>query len=136
MKEKKFHKILPFLPVRNLRETLDFYKNSFGFYDDWMLGDKDGGIKRDDLRLLFGENPEHLKHINNDEHRLEIVWFVENVDDIYAEFKERKLKIVANHLQDEAWGIREFTVEDINGYLIRISETISKASAEAPEPGE
>jgi uncharacterized glyoxalase superfamily protein PhnB len=130
MKEKKFYKVLPFLPVKNLRDTLDFYKNSFGFYDDWMLGDKDGGIKRDELRLLFGENPEHLKYINSDEHRLEIVWFVENVDEIYAEFKGRKLNIVSD-LKDESWGIREFTVEDINGYLIRISETL-----EARKPGE
>jgi uncharacterized glyoxalase superfamily protein PhnB len=129
MREKKFHKILPFLPVRNLRETLDFYKNSFGFYDDWMLGDKDGGIKRDELRLLFGENPGHLNHINNDEHRLEIVWFVENVDEIYAEYKLRNLNIVSD-LKDEPWGIREFTVEDINGYFIRISETVQK-----PTPG-
>ena len=128
MKEKKFHKILPFLPVRNLRETLDFYKNSFGFYDDWTLGDKDGGIKRDDLRLRFGENPDHLKHINSDEHRFELVWFVENVDEIYAEFKGGKLNIVSD-LKNEAWGIREFTVEDINGYLIRVSETIQKETS-------
>ncbi len=34
MKIKKFIRSNPHLPVRNLRETLDYYRNTLGFYDE------------------------------------------------------------------------------------------------------
>jgi hypothetical protein len=59
MKSKKFHKSGPHLPVKNLRQTLDYYRDTLGFYDEWTFGEKDGGVRRDDMRLLFGEDPVH-----------------------------------------------------------------------------
>lgn len=123
MKDKKFYKVTPFLPVRNIQETLVYYKHELGFYDEWTWG-KDGGIRRDEMRLLFGENPGYLSSINKESYGFELVWFVDNVDDIYKEYQDKKLNIVSE-LKDEPWGIREFTIKDINGYFIRISETIA-----------
>lgn len=130
MKPMKFHKLTPFLPVNDLRETLDFYQDHFGFHDPWTMGDIDGGIRRDDLRLLFSEDPEHVQAINNDTHRLPLIWFVENVDAVYDEFRQRQIPIVAP-IEDMPWGIREFSIRDNNGYLIRISETISMTDQNA-----
>jgi len=45
------------------------------------------------------------------------------VDDIYNEYLAREIEVLTKPT-DEPWGIREFTIKDINGYLIRISETI------------
>ena len=63
MKDKKFIRSGPHLPVKNLQETLDYYHNKLGFYEEWTWADKDGkitdgGIRRDDMRLLFGEDPQ------------------------------------------------------------------------------
>ena len=63
MKTKKFIRSNPHLPVKNLQQTLDFYRDTLGFYDEWTWANKDdkfkdGGIRRDDMRLLFGEDPE------------------------------------------------------------------------------
>ena len=60
MKEKKFIRSGAHLPVKNLRQTLDYYRCSLGFYDEWVWQNKDsiitdGGIRRDEMRLLFGE---------------------------------------------------------------------------------
>jgi len=30
------------LPVKDLRMTLDYYRDVLGFYDEWTFGDKDG----------------------------------------------------------------------------------------------
>jgi hypothetical protein len=38
------------LPVKNLKFTLDYYRDEPGFADEWTFGDKDGGISRDELR--------------------------------------------------------------------------------------
>jgi catechol 2,3-dioxygenase-like lactoylglutathione lyase family enzyme len=63
MKAKKFIRSAPHLPVKNLKETLEFYRDVLGFYDVWILGDKDGGIRRDDMRLLFAEDENFVNAI-------------------------------------------------------------------------
>ncbi len=89
LKPKKFLKLLPHSPVKNLRQTLDYYRDKLGFTDEWTFGDTDGGILRDDLRLLFAEDNDFTNDINNKSHRLPLMWFVDNIGDIYNEFKKR-----------------------------------------------
>ncbi|HTE27961.1 VOC family protein [Flavitalea sp.] len=109
------------LPVKNLKETMNYYKTVLGFYDEWTEGERDGGLRRDNLRVLFGEDPEHLKKINDATHALNLMWFVENIKEIYQEFQNKKIQI-ESPLQSYTYGLMEFAFKDINGYLIRIAE--------------
>ena len=122
MPDKKFIRCAPHLPVKNLLETLVYYRDILGFYDEWTLGKKDGGIRRDDMRLLFVENPEHTDLINSQTNKLPLLWFTENIDEIYREFRERKIKI-SDELKDHPYGLREFAFVDINGYYTRVAES-------------
>ncbi len=121
MKTKKFIRSGPHLPVSNLRLTLDYYRDTLGFYDEWTFGDKDGGIRRDRMRLLFAEDNDFVKDINNKQHRLPLMWFVDNIDEIFFEFKERNIEL-ADDLKKHPYGLREFAFIDINGYYIRVAE--------------
>ena len=118
---KKFLKPLPHLPVKNLRLTLDYYRDKLGFSDEWTFGDIDGGIRRDDLRLLFAEDKDFTNDINNKKHRLPVMWFVDNINDVYVEFKKQDIEL-ADDLRTHPYGLREFAFVDINGYYIRIAE--------------
>ena len=132
MKSKKFNKSGPHLPVKSLRKTLDYYRDTLGFSEEWTFGEKDGGIKRDDMRLLFGEDPAYANLINNEENRFNLVWFVDNIDEIYAEFKERGIEIESS-LKEYPYDLREFAFIDINGYYIRIAEEIDKKETQAEQ---
>ena len=121
MKSGKFIRSNSHLPVRNLQSTLDYYRDRLGFYEEWTWGNKDGGIRRDEMRLLFGEDPDFVNHINNEHHRLALMLFVENIDEIYAELKKRNIEI-ADDLRTHPYGQREFAFVDINGYYIRVAE--------------
>jgi len=123
---KKFLKPLPHLPVRNLRSTLDYYRDQLGFSDEWTAGTRDGGIRRDHLRLLFAEDENFVNDMNNSDHRLPLLWFVEDIDAIYQEFKNRGIAL-ADDLRTHPYGLREFAFIDINGYYIRITEGDEKA---------
>jgi len=123
MKAKKFIRSGPHLPVNNLRQTLDFYRDSLGFYDEWTFGDRDGGIQRDEMRLLFAEDSHFVSEINNKNHRLPLVWFVNNIDEIFSELKGRNIEI-ADNLRPHPYGLKEFAFIDINGYYIRVAEGI------------
>ena len=125
MKPKKLIKSAPHLPVKNLRATLDYYDN-LGFYNEWVFGDEDGGIQRDEMRLLFAEDANFTNDINNHQHRLALMWFVENIEEIYAEFKEKNIDL-ADDLRAHPYGLREFAFIDINGYYIRVAERTGEA---------
>jgi hypothetical protein len=112
--------------VKNLQETLNFYRDTLGFYDEWTRANKDGefkdgGIRRDDMRLLFGEDPEFAGAINSNKNRLPLMWFVDNIDEVYSEWKGRNVAI-ADVLRAHPYGLREFAFIDINGYYIRVAE--------------
>lgn len=127
MKTKKFIRSNPHLPVRNLRETLDYYRDILGFTDEWTWTDaggnvSDGGVRRDEMRLLFGEDPEFVETISSHrQSRLAIMWFVEDIDQIYLEFWDRGIEF-ADELRTHPYGLREFAFIDINGYYIRVAE--------------
>jgi catechol 2,3-dioxygenase-like lactoylglutathione lyase family enzyme len=125
MKAKKFTRSTPHLPVKDLQLTLDFYRDTLGFYEEWKFGDKDGGIRRDDMRLLFAEDPQFVNDINNDHHRLPLMWFVDNIEEIFSEFQNRNIEI-ADTLRTHPYGLREFAFIDINGYYIRIAEGVEE----------
>ncbi|HSZ85064.1 MAG TPA: VOC family protein [Puia sp.] len=124
MKSKKFIRSNPHLPVRNLRDTLDYYRDILGFYDEWTWANKngelkDGGIRRDDMQLLFGEDENFM------EAHLAIMWFVENIEEIFLEFQNKNIKI-KDMLRTHAYSLREFAFIDINGYYIRVAEGVEE----------
>ena len=123
MKTKKFIRSNPHLPVINLRQTLDYYRDTLGFYEEWTEGETDGGIRRDDMRMLFGEDANHTRQVNTDASRLNLMWFVDNIEEVYTEYQEKGIQI-ANPLTTYSYGLREFAFIDINGYYIRIAESI------------
>ena len=124
-KPKRFNKSVPHLPVKNLQSTLDYYRGKLGFTDKWAFGGKDGGIRRDDLHLLFAEDKDFTNDINKQYHRLPLMWFVDDIDAIYTEFMNRHIDL-ADDLRTYPYGLREFAFIDINGYYIRIAEETGK----------
>jgi uncharacterized glyoxalase superfamily protein PhnB len=132
MKPKKFIRTNPHLPVRNLQQTLDYYRDNLGFYEEWTwTNDKgevtDGGIRRDDMRLLFAEDPEFVNLITSyKKSRLPLMWFVDNIDEIFTEFQEREIEF-ADTLKSHDYGLKEFAFVDINGYYIRVAERATEA---------
>ncbi len=46
-----------------------------------------------------------------------------NIDEYYAQLKNKGVKIVAD-IKDEPFGIRAFTVEDIDGYQLTFNQRL------------
>lgn len=119
-----FYKSIPFLPVKNLDDTIDYYTRQLGFGNAWFWGDPptDAGCSRDQLSLLFHRDPAFAIKIAG----LELVMFVDDVDGIYEEFRCNPVIDITSDICDEPWGIREFTIRDPNGYGLRLSCSIAR----------
>jgi catechol 2,3-dioxygenase-like lactoylglutathione lyase family enzyme len=118
-----FSHAVPFVPVRDLKETINYYRDQLGFNEEWFWEDTDAGIRRNDLRLLFMHDPEFVSRINSNGRHFEICWFVNNVEEVYDEYKKKDIRIVSP-LESKPWQMKEFTIEEINGYWIRIGTGI------------
>jgi hypothetical protein len=121
MKEKKFLKLTPHIPVADVEKTVQWYKQHLDFSEEWYWGNpvSDGGCRRDDLRLLFGKASTPLKTPGE----MSLIFFTSKVEEIYEEIQQKKLKIVGP-LKLYDYGIKEFSIQDINGYFIRFAENV------------
>ena len=74
------------------------------------------------MRLLFAEDPEFVNVITSyKKNRLPLMWFVENIDEVFSEFQKREIEF-EDILRMHPYGLREFSFVDINGYYIRVAE--------------
>jgi len=119
---KHFSHTVPFLPVNDLHETITYYRDVLGFSKEWFWGDPvtDAGISRDEMSLLFGKDNGMLEHMQG----FEIMFFVKGIDAIYQEQKQKGVKLISD-IENKPWGTREYTIEEINGFHLRIAESIA-----------
>ena len=123
--------ISPTLAVRNMKETIQFYRDSLGFKMGMAFPDADNpeyvDLSKDEMVLMFipaknvgigsrqklGIGVNLYMQINGD------------IDAYCRELKNKGVKVVVD-IKDEPYGIRDFTVEDINGYKLTFNQ-VSKA---------
>jgi len=121
--------ISPLLAVRNMKKTIRFYTKSLDFglgmcfptpdnpeYADltrdgmtiMVIPAKNHGI---DTREKFGIGVYLYMHIDGD------------IDKYYDELKKKGVKIAAD-IKDEPFGVRDFTVEDPDGYRLVFNQIL------------
>jgi uncharacterized glyoxalase superfamily protein PhnB len=123
--------ISPTLAVRNMKQTIQFYKDSLGFKIGMAFPDADNpeyvDLSKDGIVLMFipaknmgigtkeklGIGVNLYMQINGD------------IDEYYSELKDKGAKVVVD-IKDEPYGIRDFTVEDTNGYKLTFNQ-VSRA---------
>ena len=123
--------ISPTLAVRNVKQTIEFYKNSLGFKMGMAFPDADtpeyADLSKDGMVLMF--IPTENIGIGKEEKLgvgVNIYMQIDgDIDEYYNELKNKGVKIVVD-IKDEPYGIRDFTVEDINGYKLTFNQ-VSRA---------
>jgi GNAT superfamily N-acetyltransferase/uncharacterized glyoxalase superfamily protein PhnB len=108
----------PILAVPDVAAAVEFYKTALGFPDGWTWEDPPthGGVNWDKAAFQFSlcaemPRPEASGH-----------WVsLRGVDEIYEMHRANGVEIVAP-LESKPWGVREYTVRDLNGYTIRFAQ--------------
>ncbi len=127
-----FPAAVPEIPAANVDEAAAYYVNTLGFTFDW--GDDQGGIagiSRGNCRLFvtnrtfrqnYGNTSPILFWLNLDSKA--------EVDELFARWKAARAKIVSE-VEDKPWNLREFTVADLDGNLIRVFYDFHSEMADA-----
>ena len=119
----------PLLAVRNVEKTIEFYKNILGFETGMVFPDESNpdyaDLSKDGMVMMFllAKN----MGIGSDEKLgIGVNLYMEidgDIDEYYAELKNKSVKFVYD-IKDEHFGIRDFAIEDIDGYQLTFNRRL------------
>ena len=105
----------PELPVADVRATQAYYRDALGFRIAWLYQEEYGAVYN-------GKTELYLRRETGPIERCCVFVRVENADRVLAWYREREVRIVAE-IATHPWGMREFTLEEINGHRFRIGHS-------------
>ena len=117
---KQFIQGAPVLAVPDVKATAAYYEDILGFNNDFHWEDKNNHhyavVWRDNsaIHLATGEEPPK---------GIALFQWVSNVDEYYQEVADRGADICME-LTNQTYGIREFSILDINGIRINVGQDI------------
>lgn len=116
------------LAVPSLARSGEYYARVLGFTvrdlaPGWKI------FERDQVRIMAGECPDALPAAQLGDHSYFAYVEVEGIDDYFASVEKAGAQI-RKKLRDEPWGLREFSVETVDGHRIMFGSPI--ASPEKP----
>ena len=122
----------PTLAVRDMKKTVDFYTKSLGFRPGMTFPTPEdpeyADLSKDGMVLMF--IPAASCGISRDEkYGTGVNLYMQidgDIDEYYDELNKRGVKI-AVEIKDELFGIRDFTVEDIDGYKLTFNQALQPA---------
>ncbi|MDY6836082.1 MAG: VOC family protein, partial [Chloroflexota bacterium] len=119
--------ISPTLAVRNMKKTIEFYRDNLGFKLGMAFPDIDNpqyaDLSKDGMILMFlsakdvGIGPKQKLGIG-------VNLYMEidgDIDEYYEELKKKQVNIIFE-IKDEPFGIRDFTIGDLDGYQLTFNQ--------------
>jgi uncharacterized glyoxalase superfamily protein PhnB len=99
---------VPELPVKDVEQAQTYYRDVLGFEIGWLYPGKEiGSVSRGEVAIFFRKRQEPFEPA--------IHWiFAASIDATYDELRSSGAKIV-EPLEKKPWGLRQFTVEDLDG---------------------
>ena len=117
---KRLLKAAPTLASLNTTETADFYEEKMGFrrtyFDEGYLI-----VVRDDIQIHFWKCNDKIFPENTG-----CYVYVSDVDALYEELLPTGIVHPNGKLGDKPWGVREFSILDVHGNLIRFGQLLEK----------
>lgn len=99
---------VPELPVADVELAQRYYRDVLGFEIGWLDPSNEiGAVSRGDVAIFFRRRTEPFEPA--------VHWvFAEDIDATYEELRSLGAKIV-EPLEKKPWGLRQFTVDDLDG---------------------
>lgn len=111
------------LAVQNLEASVNYYTQKMGFkilfqMPGWAY------LGRDAFVVMLGECADEPAASELGDHSYMAYAEVDDAEALYEEYKENGVKI-RKHLRVEAWDMKEFSVQTLDGHRIMFGEEVS-----------
>jgi uncharacterized glyoxalase superfamily protein PhnB len=119
----------PIFHAEDFEKTMNYYRDVLGFTIAWTY-DNYGCVERDGVELHVSGKVTDADRSRAEQPRTtssDLYVFVADVDSLYAEIKERGADCM-DEPKNYPYGMRDFGVRDINGYVLTFGQNISAHS--------
>jgi GNAT superfamily N-acetyltransferase len=118
----------PIFPVADVVATVRYYRDVLGFAEEWVWGTPPdfGGVRWGKVGAMFALQSGPDAKVGGQWHS----FFVEGIDALYSLHSHNGATIYSP-LEAKPWGLREYTVRDLNGHYLRFGQRGSDRSATA-----
>lgn len=140
----KLSKFTPNFEVTNIKDTINFYSQVFGFslihavpknsetIHETIQNDTEyvyASMQKDGIEIMFQESQNFKEGIIfakdlNIGASISFYAEVEGIDNLYAQLKQQVKEIT--ELSTSWYGMKEFFIKDINGYILCFAENTNK----------
>jgi predicted N-acetyltransferase YhbS/uncharacterized glyoxalase superfamily protein PhnB len=106
------------LAVADVPQTVRFYREVLGFEGQWLWGDPPtfAGLRWGPVHLMLCQQTELAARVEGHQH----FFFCDDVESLCARHQAAGATIISA-IENKPWGLREYTVRDINGYHLRFA---------------
>ena len=128
MDTPRFTGSAPVLLVRDVVRSAAHYRDALGFSYDRLWGEPPDFVilRRDGLSLMLNQAPAHhpiTPHWRVNRGMWNVYFWVSDADALLAEFRQRGARIDYG-LSDKPYGMREFGLQDLDGYDLGFGQPI------------
>jgi GNAT superfamily N-acetyltransferase len=118
----------PIFPVADVVATVRYYREVLGFREGWTWGEPPdfGGVRWGKVGAMFALQSGEVAPLRGQWHS----FFVEGIDALH-DFHRRSGAAIYSLLEAKPWGLREYTVRDLNGHYLRFGQRGADRSATA-----
>jgi uncharacterized glyoxalase superfamily protein PhnB len=127
--ERHFYGVVPVFLVDDVVETAGYYRDVLGFDVDFIYGEPPvyASVSRDDAILNFSRSDPQGRRNSVSKagagNGVDAYVVVSDVDDVLEELTHHGAKVVVD-IESHDYGMREFQIEDPNGYRLAIAEEL------------
>jgi uncharacterized glyoxalase superfamily protein PhnB len=102
--------LVPELPVADVERAQRYYRDALGFEVGWLYpGGEIGAVSRGNVAIFFRRRQPPFEPA--------VHWvYADDIDAVYRELQSLGAQIV-EPLEKKPWGLRQFTVRDLDGNL-------------------
>src|SRR5262249_49416605 len=121
----KYKSAVPVIATADIRATVDYYVRVLDFKEHFLFGDPPvyAGVERDGVLLYISLDADLAAAIRSSNLHPDIFLWVQNIDQVHEEHKRRGANIVGP-ISDRPWDARQYTIQDPNGYYVKVAEPI------------
>lgn len=127
-REQRFYQVQPVLYVPDVQQAAAFYCDQLGFQLDFLYGDPpDHGAVSSGEWTTTGVTIQLARQADGNHsgtsNVLLYVFVGPDIDGLYQRYKTKKVTITES-IATYPWGMREFTIQDLNGQRLRFGTAI------------
>ena len=118
-----FSHVEPVIAVKDIMETVAYWQDVLGFPAKWTWGDppNHAGVSWQNIFIQFSLNPE-LAAVSKGHS----IWIrLQHPESLYQFHQQKNADIVAP-LENQPWGMAQYTVREINGYYVHFAGPIAE----------